>query len=69
MTPSERRTDLYERANTANKMADKFIAASNGGREQAHIRSAKNNLRLALAAVEHIESINNGAEEPKITRG
>lgn len=69
MTPGEIRAECYERANTANKMAEKFIAASNGGREQAHIRSAKNNLRLALAAVEHIESINNGVEEPKITRG
>jgi len=69
MTPAEKRAELFGQANSATKMADRFISASNEGREQANIRSAKNNLRLALAAVEHIERINAGAEEPQSTRG
>lgn len=69
MTPGQKRTELHEQASSAAKMADKFLGASNGGREHASIRSAKNNLRLSLAAVEHIEAINNGLEEPRTSRG
>lgn len=66
MTPSEKRAELYGKADSATKMADRFIAGSNGGRETGSVRQAKNNLRLALAAVEHIEGINAGIPEPKV---